>query len=387
MTPDQWKRAKQLFEAALDLEPAKRHAFLDAACQGNAELRAEVEQLLAEDEIAGGFMDEPLVSVQAKPLSAGRRLGPYEILSAVGAGGMGEVYRARDTRLRRVVAIKVLPGKLASNPKARLRFEREARAVASLSHPHICALYDVGHEDGVDYLVIEFLDGETLSNRLSQGPLVLGDLLKYAIEIADALDQAHRHGIIHRDLKPSNVMLTKSGAKLLDFGVAKQHRRAKTATTSSTLSLTTPSTGAGMVIGTLAYMSPEQARGEEIDARSDLFSLGSVVYEMATGERAFSGVPAAVVDALLNREPAPARETNTALPEMLEVIIGKALQKDRKLRYQTAAEMHDDLARLLQPREGELREKGAKQAPLLVLAVLALLALVLASVIFMILRD
>ena len=208
MTPERLERVKQLFKAALELEPAARPAYLDSACTGDAELRAEVAQLLAEDEITGGLLEKPFIPVPPVPLSPGIRLGPYEILSAIGAGGMGEVYRARDARLKRTVAIKVLPGNLANDPKARSRFEREAHAVASLSHPHICPVYDVGHQDGIDYLVMEYLVGETLAQRLSKGPLPLEQLLRTSIEVADALDHAHRHGIVHRDLKPSNIMLT-----------------------------------------------------------------------------------------------------------------------------------------------------------------------------------
>jgi serine/threonine protein kinase len=363
MTPEQWERVRQIFDEALEHEPASRTAFLDAVCEGDSELRAEVAQLLAEDDISGGLMDEPLLAVRPYlPLKT--QLGRYEILGPIGAGGMGEVYRARDTRLKRIVAIKVLPHHLLNSARARARLEREARAVAALSHPHICALFDIGHQEGIDYLVMEYLEGETLAQRLAKGPLMLDDLLRCAIEMANALDEAHRHGIIHRDLKPSNIMLTNSGVKLLDFGVAKRHRRAKADLVGpDTQTLTTSlTTGEGALIGTPAYMSPEQARGERLDARTDLFSIGAVIYEMGTGRRAFSGnTPAIILEAVFNRMPTPITQVNPMLPPSLQTIIIKALQKDRKLRYQTAAEMGDDLSRLFErkaPRVGAVNDSS-----------------------------
>src|SRR6202049_3574373 len=225
------------------------------------------------------------------PILTGKRLGPYEILSAIGAGGMGEVYRAKDTRLDRTVAIKVLPAHLADSSELRDRFESEARTIASLNHPHICTLYDIGHQDGTDYLVMEYLEGETLEQRLRKGPLPLEQVLQYAIEIADALDKAHRKGVTHRDLKPGNIMLTKSGTKLLDFGLAKLKQEvAPAANPLSQLPTATHAiTAQGTILGTLQYMAPEQLEGREVDARTDIFAFGVVVYEMATGKRAFEG--------------------------------------------------------------------------------------------------
>jgi len=217
------------------------------------------------------------------PLPTGTRLGPYEILSPLGAGGMGEVYRARDTRLDRTVAIKILPSHLSENPDARQRFDREARAISSLNHPNICTLHDVGHQDGIDYLVMEYLEGETLADRLHKGPLPAEQLLKYASEICEGLEKAHKSGVIHRDLKPGNIMLTKTGAKLMDFGLAKAGLPAAPPSSSLTATLNHPEgsyplTAQGTVLGTFQYMSPEQVEGKESDARSDIFSLGAVLY-------------------------------------------------------------------------------------------------------------
>ena len=240
------------------------------------------------------------------PILPGKRLGPYEILSAIGAGGMGEVYRARDTRLDRIVAIKVLPAHLADRAELRERFEREAKAISSLNHPHICTLHDVGHQDGIDYLVMEYVEGETLAARLAKGPLPLDQVLQYAIEIADALDKAHRKGVTHRDLKPGNIMLTKSGAKLLDFGLAKLREDAAPATPLSQLPTgKDPITAQGTILGTLQYMAPEQLEGKEADARTDIFAFGVVVYEMATGKKAFEGKSqASLIAAILDRRSA-----------------------------------------------------------------------------------
>src|SRR6202040_419859 len=221
------------------------------------------------------------------------RLGPCEILAAIGAGGMGEVYKARDTRLERTVAVKVLPQHLSSSPEVRQRFEREAKTISQLSHPHICALHDVGREGETEYLVMEYLEGETLFDRLGKGPLPLEQTLRYGIEIADALDRAHRQGIVHRDLKPGNVMLTKSGVKLLDFGLAKVIAPPSGVLSGLSMLPTTPKAGSltqeGTILGTFQYMAPEQLEGKEVDTRTDIFAFGSVLYEMATGKKAFAG--------------------------------------------------------------------------------------------------
>ena len=229
------------------------------------------------------------------------RLGPYEIERPVGAGGMGEVYRARDTRLHRSVAIKVLPAELRDDPERKRQFEREAQAVATLNHPHICVLHDIGHDQGIDFLVLEYLDGETLAARLEQGPIPLDEVLRHAVAIAGALERAHGEGIVHRDLKPANIMLTRSGPKLMDFGLARLRRSGESATTVPT---ETASFGVGRIVGTLPYMAPEQLQGKTADARTDIFAFGAVLYEMVAGKRAFDrGTDADTIAAVLATPP------------------------------------------------------------------------------------
>jgi eukaryotic-like serine/threonine-protein kinase len=275
----------------------------------------------------------------------GTRLGPYEILSAIGAGGMGEVYRARDTRLDRIVAIKVLPAHLSDRAELRERFDREARTIASLNHPHICTLFDTGHQDGIDFLVMEYLEGETLAQRLVKGPLQIQQVLQYAIEIADALDKAHRNGITHRDLKPGNIMLTKSGTKLLDFGLAKLAQAAVPATSDSQLpTMKEAITEQGTILGTLQYMAPEQVEGKEADARTDIFAFGVVVYEMATGKKAFEGKSSASLMAkILETDPAPMATLAPMTPPALDRVVKRCLAKDPDDRWQTARDLEMEL--------------------------------------------
>ena len=281
------------------------------------------------------------------PLGPGAKLGPYEVLAPLGAGGMGEVYRAKDTRLDRTVALKVLPEHLAANPDLRQRFEREARAVSSLNHPHICALFDVGHQDGIDFLVMEHLEGETLGDRLVRGPLPTDQVLRHGAEIADALDKAHRQGIVHRDLKPGNIMLTKSGAKLLDFGLAKLQGATAAPAASVLSALATgerPLTEAGTVLGTFQYMAPEQLEAKEADARTDIFALGSILYEMATGKRAFAGKSqASLIAAILSAEPPPLSSLQPMAPPALEQLVKVCLAKDPDERLQTAHDVMQEL--------------------------------------------
>ena len=288
-------------------------------------------------------------------LASGTKLGPYEILSPLGAGGMGEVYRARDTRLDRSVAIKVLPSHLSADPGLKQRLERESKAISALQHPNICTLFDVGSQDGVDFLVMELLEGQTLADRLEKGPLPLAQVVTIGSEIAQALEKAHRQGIIHRDLKPANIMLTKSGAKLMDFGLAKPELAMSGASggltpstpTMSFASLTSaasPLTQNGSIVGTFQYIAPEVLQGQEADARSDIFAFGCVVYEMVTGRRAFEGKSQiSVLSAILEKEPDPMSATQPQTPPMLERVVRACLAKDPADRLQSAHDAAMDL--------------------------------------------
>src|SRR5713226_4315123 len=278
-------------------------------------------------------------------LNPGTKLGPYEIQSPLGAGGMGEVYRARDTRLERTVAIKILPAQFSSDPVRKQRFEREAKTISSLNHPHICVLHDVGHQDVIDYLVMECVEGETLAKRLEKGPLLLEQVLKFGMQIADALDKAHRSSVVHRDLKPGNIMLTPTGAKLLDFGLAKPAVPLATAATlTAAATPTTPVTQEGTILGTFQYMSPEQIEGRELDGRSDIFSLGAVLYEMLTGQRAFPGKSQlSVASAILEKEPAPISAVKPMTPPTLDHAMRRCLAKDPEERWQSAGDLAREL--------------------------------------------
>jgi len=355
MTPERWKKIEQLCSAALEREPNQRVAFLLQACGGDDELRWDVESLLAQEKPADRFLESSDAEIAAKQLARGlgdgggkligKQLGSYQIVSLVGAGGMGEVYRARDTRLDRTVAIKVLPERLADRADLRERFEREARTIASLNHPHICTLYDVGRQDGTEFLVMEYLEGETLAQRLKKGALPLAQVMQYAIEIADALDKAHRKGITHRDLKPGNIMLTKSGAKLLDFGLAKLRPGSGARTPLSELPTEKSDvTATGTILGTLQYMAPEQLEGKEADGRTDIFAFGAVVYEMATGKKAFEGKSqASLIAKILETEPAPISSLQPMAPPALERVVKRCLAKDPDERWQAARDLEVEL--------------------------------------------
>src|SRR5438876_10348215 len=277
-------------------------------------------------------------------LALGTKLGPYEIQAPLGAGGMGEVYRARDTRLGRDVAIKILPPQFSSDPLRKQRFEQEAKTISTLNHPHICVLHDIGHQDGVDYLVMECVEGETLAKRLEKGPLPLEQAVKYGAQVADALEKAHNKGIIHRDLKPGNIMLTKSGAKLLDFGLAKPAAPLSSPAILTATDHQLPVTERGTIVGTFQYMSPEQVEGKEVDGRSDIFSLGAVLYEMLTGKRAFEGKSQlSVVSAILEKEPAPIAAVKPMTPPALDHVVRKCLAKIPEERWQSASDLADEL--------------------------------------------
>ncbi len=329
-------------------------------------------------------------------LTSGTKLGPYEIVSPLGAGGMGEVYRARDTRLDRSVAIKILPAHLSDNPEAKQRFDREARAISSLNHPNICTLYDVGHQDGIDYLVMEFLEGDTLADRLVRGPLPPEQVLKYGIEICEGLEKAHKTGVIHRDLKPGNVMLTKTATKLMDFGLAKATPASAPPASSLTMTISGPSAGRpsadqpltaqGTLLGTFQYMSPEQLEGKEADARCDIFALGAVLYEMATGKRAFTGkTQASLVAAILASEPQPISVVQPMSPPALDRVVRTCMAKDPDERFQNVHDLELQLKWIAEggsqagvPAPVSVRRKNRERTAWAVAALALLAALALA---------
>jgi Tol biopolymer transport system component len=347
MTSDRWEHIFTLFDAALARPESERAAFLTAQCREDAHLRQEVESLLAAHGDADGFLsgrpartgaanvDE---SAPVPPsLTRGMRLGVFDVEDFVGAGGMGEVYRARDTRLDRHVAIKVLSPDAATDPRRRARFAYEARAIARLSHPRICALHEMGHQDGVDFLVMEYLEGETLAARLRKGPLPLTQALRTAVEIAQALAAAHAQGIVHRDLKPSNVMLTAGGAKLLDFGLARLRAPIDSELLPASGALPSSQTAPGLLAGTLPYMAPEQLEGHEVDARADIFAFGAVLYEMIAGRRAFeASSQATLIAAILSSHPPAIAVLQPLTPPALDQVIKNCLAKDRNDRWASA---------------------------------------------------
>jgi serine/threonine protein kinase/Tol biopolymer transport system component len=367
MADDRLTEVLRLVEQAVAREGDARAAYLDAACGGDAVLRREVEALLAEPATGAGVLDTPPWVPDRPPLAPGTRLGPYEIGTPLGSGGMGEVYKARDTRLDRPVAIKVLPSAFAADPERRVRFEREAKTIAGLNHPNICTLHDIGQAvlpspespglrpvEGraprpvpVDYLVLELLEGATLSARLEQGPLPLDQALKVGTEIAEALAAAHRQGIVHRDLKPANVMLTKSGAKVLDFGLAKLRGHGEQPVACSLGRAESPPmslTAAGTIVGTLPYMAPEQLEGKPADERTDIWALGAILCEMVTGTRAFAGnSQAALITAIMSAEPPTLATLKPSTPASLDHVVSTCLAKDPEARWQAASDVAREL--------------------------------------------
>jgi serine/threonine protein kinase len=321
-------------------------------------------------------------------LAAGTLLGPHRLVSLIGAGGMGEVYKATDTRLNRTVAIKVLSPHFSENPELKQRFAQEAQTIASLKHPHICVLYDVGNQDGVDYLVMEYLEGESLAERLSRGPLPLDQALKLAREISDALDKAHRQGVVHRDCKPGNIMMTKAGAKLLDFGLARLKQPGPAPAFAALSSLPTERSGltaTGTILGTLQYMAPEQLEGKEADSRTDIFAFGAVLYETVTGKKAFEGKSqVSLIGAILEREPPPIATLQPASPPALDLVIKRCLAKDPDERWQSAGDLAVGLNWLTDPAiasGGQTLSKPARRSRLWpsVAGVSSLIAIALAA--------
>ncbi|HSL53812.1 MAG TPA: protein kinase, partial [Pyrinomonadaceae bacterium] len=359
MTPERWEQVKEIFNSAIHYRPEERSLFISQACSGDEELRSEVESLIASHEQSGSFIDQPafqaaatlLVNDKAE-LQPGQTVASYEVISFINRGGMGEVYLAEDKRLGRQVALKLLPASFTTDEDRLRRFEQEARAASALNHPNIITIYEISEVAGSHIIATEFVEGETLRLRMGRSALTLSETLNIAIQIADALSAAHKAGIIHRDIKPENIMLRPDGyVKVLDFGLAKLSEQA-TPTVAAEAPTIQVRTGSGIVIGTAGYMSPEQARGLSVDHRSDIFSLGAVIYEMLARRKPFEGeTPSDTLAAILKTEPPPLARVTTGVPAELVRIVNKSLRKDREERYQVVKDLWLDLKALRQELE------------------------------------
>lgn len=370
MTPEFWQQVKEVFHSALALPPDERAGFLDKVCHGQDSLRKEIESLISSHQETGSFIDSPayriaaeLFSDQQIELKAEQKIGRYKILSLLGKGGMGEVYLAEDTSLRRLVALKILPADFTANSDRLARFEREAFAASSLNHPNILTIYEIGAEDGHHFIATEFIDGESLRQHMKDQRLELREVLEISIQVASALAAAHAARIVHRDIKPENIMLRRDALiKVLDFGLAKLSEKRETNFDTEAETKMLVNTAPGVVMGTPGYMSPEQARGNETDARTDIWSLGVVLYEMLAGRLPFAGETASdAIAAILKTEPAPVQNFNQAIPAELEQIVTKTLAKDREERYQTAKDLLVDLKRL--KRQIEIQTEIVRAVP------------------------
>jgi eukaryotic-like serine/threonine-protein kinase len=367
MEPERWKQIDQLLEAALDRPPSQRAAFLNQACAGDEALRREVESLLSSDGQANSFIEAPAFEVAAELLAedqtqtlVGQHIGRYRLLSLLGTGGMGEVYLAQDSRLGRQVALKLLPASFTRDQERVRRFEQEARAASRLSHPNICVIHEVGEtDDGRHFITMEYIDGVTLRQHMTNPQMRLGEALDIAIQAASGLSAAHQAGIVHRDVKPENIMLrTDSLAKVLDFGLAKLTEQPAIEVDSRASPLARVDTDPGTIMGTASYMSPEQARGLKVDARTDIWSLGVVLYEMVAGRAPFEGETTSDgIVAILDREPLPLEHHRSGVPTELQKIVSKALSKNREDRYQTVEELVIDLKSLKRELESGSRNE------------------------------
>ncbi len=381
MDPERWQQIERIYSRVLELEPSQRAAFIEEACLDDKSLRQEVERLLSRQSDAEHFIESPAIEMAAQALAknsnrdidkdltastllhVGRTLLHYRIDEKIGEGGMGVVYNARDTHLDRSVALKVLPPEAVAYVERKRRFIQEAKAASALNHPNIITIYDISQADGIDFIAMEFVAGKTLDRRIGRRGLPLGEALKYGAQIADALEKAHNAGIVHRDLKPANVMVSDEGrVKVLDFGLAKLMQPLQSDLSGAGSSMQSQ-TDEGRIMGTVAYMSPEQAEGKHIDTRSDIFSFGSVLYEMLTGQRAFHGdTRASTIASILREEPKPISQVSEGMPREAERIVRRCLRKDPEHRFQTMADLRVALEELKEESDSGAQETPAAKA-------------------------